>query len=132
MPALIHIYPAPVVPVIAFSNDTLYCTATSNSYQWYLNNIIIPGVIDSFFVFSVPGSYHVVITDSNGCSAQSNSFTIVGVDEINADFHLNIFPNPVKSVFSITSVFPSMENIEIRLFDGLDREVYFSKHENVK
>jgi gliding motility-associated-like protein len=61
---------------------------TSNySYQWYLNNSIIPGATNYFIPVSISGTYSVVVSTALGCSRtriiQVNSSVIATIDHIN-------------------------------------------------
>src|SRR6185436_18777174 len=69
-----------IAPLITRSNDTLSVPSGYTSYQWYLDNVLISGAIDSFHVATGPGDYSVMVTDSSGCSIQVH-FLIVSVDQ---------------------------------------------------
>ncbi len=124
----IHIYANPPVPVITISNDTLKCVTSGNAYQWYFNNMIINGATDSFYVFNVAGNYYVTIAN-HGCEAASN---IISKPEMENMIHLVVMPNPANLALTISFIQLSSENVELRLYDALGNEIYFSKHNNVK
>ncbi|WP_215239671.1 gliding motility-associated C-terminal domain-containing protein [Dyadobacter helix] len=69
-------------PVICASGGKLsiYAIANDNySYQWFLNTSPIPGTSDSLVV-TVPGSYHVTVTDQvQGCKSLSDTMDIKSV-----------------------------------------------------
>lgn len=44
------------------------------SYQWYRNNVLIPGAIQKTYYAKKNGAYKVIVT-KNGCSLNSNPFT---------------------------------------------------------
>ena len=62
------------------------------TYQWKKNGVIINGVNTSSYSVTTSGSYTVVITNTNGCSATSNTLNVV----------VNALPNPIIS--GITSI----------------------------
>lgn len=68
----ITVHATPVVPLLTYSNDTLYAPA-GYSYQWYntTDSNTVLGTANYFYT-SDTANYFVVITDSNGCSASSN------------------------------------------------------------
>jgi PKD repeat protein len=55
-------------PMINKSGDTLISSPAS-SYQWMLNGSNIAGATNRKYVAAVSGSYDVVITNNNGCTA---------------------------------------------------------------
>lgn len=73
-------------PTIASANGQLsFCqgqslqltaTAGMDSYQWYLNNLPIAGATNQAYTATATGSYSVVNTAANGCSASSESVII--------------------------------------------------------
>lgn len=78
----------PVLPVIQQETDSLVSTASSG-YQWYFNGSLIPGATNQIFIPTQAGSYQVEVTDSNGCSAISQSFDFIATNTGNmvvADF----------------------------------------------
>jgi hypothetical protein len=57
-------------------------TAVGNSYQWYINNTIIPSATNSTYLANTTGNYTVVITNAS-CSSTS-AVTAVSVNQIPA------------------------------------------------
>ena len=57
-------------------------TQTFNTYQWYRNNSIISGAIGQYYQAVAPGNYSVLVTDSNGCQAESPSFIVYSNPQI--------------------------------------------------
>jgi len=74
----VSVIPAPATPTITQAGDTLYCSHDSSfySYQWYLNNVAIPGATDSVYVFTQKGTYHVAVSNYLGCSV-AVGYTVV-------------------------------------------------------
>jgi len=91
-------------PIIALNNDTLY-TGIFNSYQWYLNDSIIPGA-NSYNYFPTTTGFYKVQTDSSGCSAFSQSFNFiyVGINKNNLhNLNFDVYPNPFTKTITIKS-----------------------------
>ncbi|MBK9525656.1 MAG: PKD domain-containing protein [Bacteroidetes bacterium] len=66
------------VPVITI-NGSLLTSSPAQSYQWYsVQNGIIAGATLSTYTASPGQDYYVVITDLNGCTAQSSTVNIAG------------------------------------------------------
>src|SRR6185295_7058969 len=84
-------------PVITVFNDTLYCSHAA-SYKWYYNGSLIPGAVDSFYVFSGDGNYSVFIADDLGCTILSGGFLITEREDVSNDA-VKIYPTPVRNQF---------------------------------
>ena len=89
------VYPLPPVS-ISLNGDTL-TAYNSNSYQWYIDNTIIPGAVSPVYIASQSGLYSVVVSDTNGCRALSNQVQIVisGIISVESEDEYSIFPNPI-------------------------------------
>ena len=57
---------------------TLYAldTDAGYTYQWYQDNVLIPGATGQTYTTAVFGGYHVEITDINNCSFRSNTIVL--------------------------------------------------------
>lgn len=97
----LSLYPPPAVPVISQNVSVLTSTAAS-SYQWYYNGNPINGATNQSYTPSQNGQYYVVITDANGCTAFSSTFTMadVSVNEM-AGAELYLYPNPNDGSFTL-------------------------------
>jgi hypothetical protein len=76
----ITVHPLPVAvispagPVLICSNSPAILSANTGNgfvYQWYQNNTLISGEVNSTLTVTSTGSYTVHITDANGCTATS-------------------------------------------------------------
>jgi hypothetical protein len=111
----IVVHPLPAVPVISMSGDTLFCSP-GDFYQWYESGIIINGADTGFYLPTHSADYTVVVTDSNGCSAESVVYSFVlGTENASVGNYIRISPIPAKDFF-IVEVFPYAE-YRIALFD---------------
>ncbi|MFN8167115.1 MAG: T9SS type A sorting domain-containing protein [Bacteroidia bacterium] len=114
----------PVTPLVTYLNDTLYSTFAT-TYQWYQGSVMIAGATNQFYVPSMNDFYHVVITDSTGCSASSADYQVtnVGVDGISGSLKPVLFPNPGKenSVIRITNL--PAGNYELVVFDAIGKMI---------
>ncbi|MFI5135519.1 MAG: hypothetical protein ACHQD9_06675, partial [Chitinophagales bacterium] len=71
-------------PIISFIGDTLFSNYAGDN-QWYLNNVIIPGATDNFYVPGQSGNYKVEITDSLGCSSFSENYDYENCNDLPYD-----------------------------------------------
>ncbi len=65
----------PIVSVIRKSHDSLF-SSIGKSYQWILDGHSISGATLPSYVVNKKGNYSVLVTDSNGCSANSSGLQL--------------------------------------------------------
>ncbi|MEP7170416.1 MAG: T9SS type A sorting domain-containing protein, partial [Bacteroidota bacterium] len=122
----ITVYPLPTQPAINISGDTL-STNTGFSYQWFLNSNSINGAVQNNYLISQSGWYSVLITDSNGCSALSDSVFVspVGIEDASTPLSMTItlYPNPVKDMLYIQTISTPGEVLNIELLDITGRKL---------
>ncbi len=120
--ATIQVYPLPPVS-ISVNGDTL-TSYNANSYQWYLNGGIINGANGHIYIAHQTGNYTVAITDSNGCIVFSNPVTVggtVGINKLNEESTVNIFPNPLEQGNWMIEVKEILLGSELKIFDNNGR-----------
>ena len=90
----ISVYQQPPVS-ISVNGDTLKAY-NSVGYQWYFNNGIIGGANQDIYIAQQNGSYTVLVTDTNGCTALSNAVivNVTGINDVVIGNELNVYPNP--------------------------------------
>lgn len=120
----IDVLSPPATPVVSNTGMTVSSTAAS-TYQWYLEGVLISGATDQEWAPVVNGNYSVVVTDANGCEAQSLPvyFGTVGLVDA-AAVGLRIFPQPADETISITG--PAAGSI-VRLLDASGRVVLMQR-----
>jgi len=66
---------------ITQSGDSLIASSATGSFQWYLNNIAIPGATQNTLVPNQSGLYKLNLTNSQGCTGISNElpFFMAGI-----------------------------------------------------
>jgi len=97
----------PLTDSLAQSNDTLVLisSGTGEFYQWYLNDSIINGAIGTSYFPTQSGAYQVSVIDSQGCLSSSGAvyITEAGINTIEADPTVRIYPNPNSGIFTLVS-----------------------------
>ena len=87
---------------IVLSNDRLFSIGVGDSYQWYLDNIPIPGATDrTYFHSNISGEYFVVLYGEN-CNISSNSINLVvagAESEVTED--ITVSPNPTRDIVKV-------------------------------
>jgi len=99
----ITVLPFPPPQGILQNGDTLFANAGSVLYQWYLNNNLISGATNYFYVAQQSGNYNVIATDANGCEVEAVlNNVIAGISQLEVtNWQLAIFPNPVGERFTV-------------------------------
>ncbi len=99
-----------------------------DSYQWYLDNILIPGANSNSFKATSSGNYTLQTKDANGCDSpisSSISISILGAEKEN--YKVGIFPNPFYSSVKITFDKEFGESISVSFYD-VKGSLVFSKN----
>ncbi len=82
-----------------------------------MNGNEISGANASEYVADEAGSYSVVVTDSNGCTAISNPIIISGINELDDNNKITVYPNPAASEL-IIKVSSQVQSIRIYTVSG--------------
>lgn len=99
--------PLPIPLLVANNCDLASTPAIAGvNYTWYKNGSLISGINGRFFtVEDEKGYYYIVISDSNGCTAQSADVYVdceqapTGIKEVNIS-NLMVKPNPASQEIS--------------------------------
>lgn len=124
-------YTSPIIPTISYTNGVLKSPLGSNP-QWLFNDIIIPGANGGELLPTSSGNYTVKVTDSNGCSAISDSYaiSILANEEVNPFKQITAFPNPTQDEIVLglpDSYSPEME-ISVQIINSIGQCVHEQKH----
>jgi hypothetical protein len=68
------------------------------------------------------GEYILTVTDDNGCTA-SQMITIIGVNEVNAYYQIQLYPNPNNGMFSLNMQGLTGETVSYTVLDNSGRVV---------
>lgn len=114
-------------PVIVISGNDLITTQVYASYQWYNTSGPIAGATNQSYTPMQMGHHFVVVTDSNGCVNQSNSFNIDGlsVSSRSTGAAVILYPSPNSGSFRIEGrVEASDGNVSVSVIDLAGRVVH--------
>ena len=65
------------------------------AYEWWTDGAPLEGAVDAYLSNPGEGEYTVWVTDFEGCpSVQSDPVTFVGLEEVVAQVHWHVWPNP--------------------------------------
>jgi len=125
----VNVYQAIALPVITFSNDTLYSSYNSGN-QWYKDGSMMVGETSNFLYAPPTAGYRVQVINNAGCtSAFSSPFGYTNTSsliEIDAEALFNIYPIPALNLLHISSK-KLLNNLELSLYDATGRAI-ISKH----
>ena len=77
-------------PIVHIGQGGLY-TGNYVTYQWYYNNIALPGETNQNVVPASNGYYQVEVTNNNGCVAISDYFTVTTADLQDVNNEIKMF-----------------------------------------
>lgn len=90
----------PTTPTVSVNNLVLTASICPN-YQWYHNDVLIPGATSQTYTITAGGTYVVGTTSPEGCIAYSWPVSSsLGITDLNlTDF--TVFPNPTSKTIEI-------------------------------
>lgn len=113
--------PQPLVDVVG---STLIVTNAQDftQFQWLLNGNAIPGATQSQYTINPTGSgnYSVQVQDANGCSGTSQVYELtccVGVEEVNFDGSVSVYPNPNNGAFTVEITLNTARTLTVEMYD---------------
>ena len=124
-------------PIVVESGDSLILTNPGDfvSYQWYYgtgpsNMTPISSATDAGYVITQRGYYRVCVIDENGCEGCSFVFEMtccVGVEEVNFEGEVNVYPNPSNGQFTLEVELPRLMDMTIGLSDMVGKQVWLDQ-----
>ena len=110
------------------TGETLYVlvstTALNPEFQWYLNDVIIPGAIEDNYDATEFGSYRIVITQTTGCGV-SQEFLFEIEEEMDPFPNVAAIPNlispngdGINDTWIIPTEYVSGTNTEVLIMDS--------------
>jgi len=126
----VTIYPLVSTPTITQNGSVLNSSATSGN-QWYFNSNLISGATASSYTPTSTGSYQVMVTDANGCTAMSSVLnTTVGITENNTKIQqIAIYPNPTQSSIQL-DIPAEITEFETMVMDICGRNILVKQNES--
>lgn len=120
----VTLYSVPATPTISQVGNTLTSSASTGN-QWYYNSSIIQGSTATTCAVTQSGTYQVLVTDANGCTAMSAAYTTsVGIlESLAKNESITIYPNPTQNIIYL-SVPTSMVSFETQLMDIYGKLIY--------
>lgn len=111
---------------ISFSNDTLHSNYNLPGYtfSWTFNGQLISGATQNLIQATTNGCYTLVVTDSTGCSINSNTFCVgsTGIEDITSS-SLTVIPNPVTGTSIIETDYKTGTTTQLKIFNSVGKLV---------
>jgi len=106
-------------PVINVDEFNLSTTLPYNTYQWMLNDTIIPGATKRNYTVTQNGNYRVIVSN-NRCTDTSDVYKVTNVSMIGniqqVAEQINIYPNPANNFVYINA--PIKINLSLCSIEG--------------
>jgi hypothetical protein len=113
------------VPTVSQSGNTL-SSSVATTYQWYINDSLIPSDTTQTITINQGGQYSVKVTDGGFCSATSIKYiaTPLGVYDIDPAAQIHLYPVPNRGSFVIES---STGSGDLQITDIYGKVVFYQK-----
>jgi len=113
----VTVHQNPLTPNISINSNILTSSSTTGN-KWYFNGNIISGATQQNYTVQKNGNYHVVVTNTNNCSSQSNSisFTTVGFTDLEKIGITSVYPNPTSEFLNI-HFSDSRQDVQLDIYD---------------
>ncbi|MES2701550.1 MAG: Ig-like domain-containing protein [Bacteroidota bacterium] len=112
-------------PVISYNASTHRLSTQTYfvSYQWYKDNVLIPGATNAVFTAIGTGNYKVAVTDTNGCQSFAAAYPLTnwtgggttGIGTAAAE-QILVYPNPARNTVYIQAAQPV--SADVKCIDG--------------
>lgn len=116
-PKNVTVHQNPLTPNITINGNVL-TSSSSTGNQWYLNGNLIAGATQQNYTAQQNGNYHVVVTNANNCTAQSNTlaFTTVGITDLERVGVTSVYPNPTNGLLNI-QFSDNQQDVQLEIYD---------------
>lgn len=119
-------------PVITNGTGVIQ-TGTFATYQWYVNGNGIVGAESQTYDPIIDGTYTVVVTDANGCEAESAPFVYssLGISENILEGNVTIAPNPYSENTTITFEAKESGHLNMELYNSIGQKVLSIENQEI-
>ncbi len=107
------------------SMSTLTVTIEGASYEWFLDDILLPGLNTQTIDITEEGNYSVVITEASGCELPSDPFfiSLTDVNVIGSITDWELSPNPAQDIITMTIGVDQAQVFMLRILDAAGIEI---------
>ncbi len=96
-PIAVQVFEQPTTPSVYWEGEELASTFAP-SYQWLYEGAPIQGATSRYYTPTQSGNYTVVVTNEDGCSAESVPFSVTTLSRAALrDGQISLYPNPTRN-----------------------------------
>ncbi len=110
------------VPSININGTRLTSSVIATNYQWYINNIPIPGATERIYEIANPGMYYVTVADEN-CLFKSESTIVTSFDQGSIQNDFTIYPNPSSGIFALNIINSFHGEIDVKVYSAIGNKI---------
>jgi hypothetical protein len=123
--SFITAYENPLAPVIT-QNGNVLTSSPALTYQWQLNGINIPGATHQNDTIMQSGLYTMIITNENGCSAQSSidASYVVGINET-GNASITISQSTSDATITVQLINEPDTDVAIMVWNTIGQSVFY-------
>ncbi|NJN25597.1 MAG: S8 family serine peptidase [Cyclobacteriaceae bacterium] len=111
------------VPSININGTRLTASIIAPEYQWYYNNVAIPGANTRVYDIVNPGVYYVTVSDQN-CLFRSEPTVVTSTLDVEKPDEFAIYPNPSSGDVNLRWANSYYGKGRIDIYDFLGNKVY--------
>ncbi len=124
--ATLTVKPLPSTPTIIQRNDSLICSVTGTSYNWYKNGAFFISTNIPKLKLTQNGTYTVEVVGANTCvSARSGNFNavITGIKNNKLQIDYAVVPNPSNGIFEIRISGTANKHYQLSIYNLSGQEI---------
>ncbi len=124
--------PPPVTISYLYTPGNYLVSSATDGNQWYRDGLLLPGETDQQIHATITGVYHVVVTNSYGCQAVSDTLhhVFISVENIGEDHSFKLYPNPATDMFSL-QFNKDYDKVLVEVIDSPGRQIHHQLLGNV-
>ncbi|GGB98357.1 alpha/beta fold hydrolase [Dyadobacter sediminis] len=123
---VLQVKPKPEKPVITIQDNALVSSSEKGN-QWFANGTALTGENGQKLTSTGSASYSVKVTE-NGCTSESDAFTITGLEDPDLAAATVIYPNPATKFIQVKT--PLKGELNFIMFDINGKQIRQSRHVN--
>ena len=124
----------PTTPIITQRNDTLTCSVTGATYNWYRNGVFLISTNLPKYKITQSGTYTVEVVGANSCiSIRSANFNAVltGIKNNKLNIEYSITPNPSNGEFQIKITSKETKLYQLKMYN-VNGQIVFSDEISIR
>ena len=123
---VVSLFPQIMVSLSIFGDTLVINSTDQTNYQWYFNNVAIPGADSAILIATQTGQYYATAVDANGCKEQSyvQNIAVTGINALTVGDGIKVYPNPLQNGNWHLEVSADWIGGQVEIYDAIGRTVY--------